>query len=269
MRSYLVRAVIVITVFTQGCGTLLPGARRQVDIRKYCFSYDGRKVFYQQDRYDYKILSEKSRDRFYVYVYDVKKRRHRKIARSALMEVSPSGPIVFMGRDWKRKESADLYIYDYEKGMKEPLEVTGSSEKAPYISILGVEWLSDRDLIAEIGLSSENPCMWIGKGDKEESGSIIRETMTVDGNGARIIDNEVELPQRKSCLLTSPDGRYELKEEPFDRYFMFHTSLYLEDKEGKKKIYITKDSRILSIFEGMGYLLKYIGFGILQAFGIK
>ncbi len=50
---------------------------------------------------------------------------------------------------------------------------------------------------------------------------------------------------------------------------MFHTGLYIEDRESGERIYITKDSRIMSFFEGMGYLFGYVGFGIVQALGIK
>jgi len=256
-------------VFLQGCGTVLPGARRQVDVRKYCFSCDGSRVFYQEDRYDYKMLSEKSRDRFYVFMYDVRKRKHRKIARSALMEVSPSGPVVYLGKDWRREDSADLRVLDYERRVNQPIGVMGMLEEYPYISISEIDWISDRDIVAGVGLSGENPCGWMKKIEGGEEGRIIRKTMVVDGDEAMIVDDERELPGRKVCRTVSPDGRYELKEEPYERRFMFHTSLYLEDGESKKRTYITKDSHILSVMEGTGYMMQYIGFGVLHVLGIK
>ena len=260
---------MLLPLILQGCGTLIPGSRLQVDVRKYCFSFDGGKVFYQEERYDYRILSEKSRDRYYVNMYDVEKRRHRRIARSALMEVSPSGPILYLGKDWKKKDSKDLYVYDYVSRKKAPVLIRGMDVDKPYISIAGIEWLSGGDIIAEIGLTSENPCEWVGKEEPQGKGRIIKRTLVIDDRGARIEDGGRELPGRKGYRLVSPDGRYQLKEDPFERYFMFHTGLYIEDRESGERIYITKDSRIMSFFEGMGYLFGYVGFGIVQALGIK
>lgn len=269
MRSFPVKIVFILTAILQGCGTLIPGARRQVDIRKYSFSYDGKKVFYQEDSYEYKMLSDKNRSRFYVYLYDVEKRRHKKIARSAVLEVSPSGPVAYVGRDWKREDSADLYLFDYELGRKSPVEVEGLPEKRPFISISGIEWINDRDIIARVGLTEENPCRWIRKGETADIGDVIAGTLSVDGDVAGLVKDERGLPERKFHRLISPDGRYELKEDQVERHFMFHTSLYMEDKEEERRIYITKESKIMSIVEGAGYIIKYIGFGFLHVLGVK
>lgn len=266
MRFFHHRYAILLAFFLPGCGTFFPGARRQVDVINYSFSYDGSKVFYLEDRYAYKLISEKSRDRMYVCEYDVKRRKHRKIGRSAIMEVSPSGPFVYLGGDWKKKESPDLVRYDYSDLSKKQFSVKELPEDKKYMYIKSIEWETDKDIIAEVGITDKNPCGWRRKDEVE---TITRTKVAVSGSDADILENGIDIPEVKPRCLVSNDGRYILREEPAEKFFMFHTSLYIDDRKTGKRIYITRDSHLLSFFEGAGYILKYLGFGMLHAVGIK
>ena len=268
MRLSAGRAALVGAVVIQGCGTLIPGARRQVDLQKYAFSYDGEKVFYQECRYKYSILSEKSRERMFVYIYETGKRKHRMIARSALMEVSPKGPYVYLGKDWGAKWSDDLILYDYRSRRATPIPVEGMKEGEPFIYISGIEWISEKDILADVALNPENPCEW-RKGREKDNISVIRKGMIIQRGEAELIDEDLELPLVKKWSSASPDGRYILREERGDRYFEFHSTLYIEEIASGKRIYIIKDSRIRSFFEGVGYLFKYLSFGLLHIVGVK
>ena len=259
---------IVAALLLQGCGTLIPGPRRQVYVRNYGFSHDGSKVLYQEERYSYRMLSEKSRSRLYVYMYDVKTRKHRKIARSAVMEVSPDSPTVLLGGDWHRENTDDLYVFDYSQNAMNPVNVSDAPDNYPFMLIQSIDWLSDGDIVADVVFSATNPCEWVNNKNNPPRSKILKRPMIIEAMDARITERRDEIDKKKPRLLHSPDGRFLLGEEPYEKYFMFHTSLYLEDPAEEKRLYITKDSHLRSMIEGVGYMGKYIFFGILKGIGL-
>ena len=277
MRRYLF-ILVLLTIATSGCGTLIPGPRYKVTLEDFSFNHDGSGVFYLEDDYRFYPLLLLYREKHYLYLYERETRRHRLIAKTDTFSVSPFGPYILYSPPWKKRFKnseivPDFYLLNYRTGKRMGYRMPRPFDE-DYISygFSNVRWEGNGALTAFVNFRyapGKAPSKWLKQKSKPFDWYTRHWEVRIDpGEEGGKVDvvkafktNQVpgiswsEIRREK---FVSPDGVTELAFSKYSDYFDFHSELAIMNRESGEKEYIVKENLLIGIAQAGKYIFYYV-----------